>query len=168
MPGFLFSCFTRQEVASKCTSRKCSKENVRVYAKLKFLEERLKPSSKSGYENAGGVNPRARKKEQETAANCRKKPITTIPMEKFQDFDFVMRSFYTVDKTTSMSSEQLNAPELVQMDMRMQAGKNQPQILIYHSHSQEEFIDSIPGNPSTSIVGVGAYLTSLLKYISLS
>ena len=62
-----------------------------------------------------------------------------------------------------MSSEQLNAPELVQMDMRMQAGKDQPQILIYHSHSQEEFIDSIPGDPSTSIVGVGAYLTSLLK-----
>ena len=74
-----------------------------------------------------------------------------------------MRSFYTVDKTTSITSEQLNAPELVQMDLRMQTGKEQPQILIYHSHSQEEFIDSVPGDPSTTIVGVGAYLATLLR-----
>ena len=92
-----------------------------------------------------------------------KAPVTDIPLEKFQDFDFVMSSFYTVDKTTSITSEQLNAPELVQMDLRMQTGKEQPQILIYHSHSQEEFIDSVQGDPSTTIVGVGEYLTTLLR-----
>ena len=92
-----------------------------------------------------GCSERGGEKKQETAANIQEKaPVNRHSHEKFQDFDYV-RSFYTVDKTTSMSSEQLNAPELVQMDMRMQAGKDQPQILIYHSHSQEEFIDSIPG-----------------------
>ena len=35
--------------------------------------------------------------------------------------------------------------------------------MIYHSHSQEEFIDSVPGDPSTTIVGVGDYLTTLLR-----
>ena len=74
-----------------------------------------------------------------------------------------MSNFYTVDKTTSMSSEQLDAPALVQMDMRMKTDNSQPQILIYHSHSQEEFIDSIPGEASTTIVGVGEYLASLLR-----
>ena len=74
-----------------------------------------------------------------------------------------MSNFYTVDKTTSINSEQLNAPALLEMDMRMQGSNEQPQILIYHSHSQEEFIDSVPGDPSTTIVGVGDYLTTLLQ-----
>ena len=99
---------------------------------------------------------------QETVNQIRA-PVTDIPLEKFQDFDFVMRNFYTVDKTTSINSEQLNAPALLEMDMRMQGNNEQPQILIYHSHSQEEFIDSVPGDPSTTIVGVGDYLTTLLR-----
>ena len=45
----------------------------------------------------------------------------------------------------------------------MTTGNDQPQILVYHSHSQEEFIDSNPGDPSTSIVGVGEYLVRLLR-----
>ena len=49
------------------------------------------------------------------------------------------------------------------MDLRMKTGNDQPQILIYHTHSQEEFIDSVPGDASTTIVGVGDYLTKILK-----
>ena len=37
-----------------------------------------------------------------------------------------------------------------------------PQILIYHSHSQETFADSREGEESDTIVGVGDYLTQLL------
>ena len=37
-----------------------------------------------------------------------------------------------------------------------------PQILIYHTHSQEAFADSVPGDTSTSIVGVGERLTQIL------
>lgn len=105
----------------------------------------------------------SRQVQQEELRKSDKQPVTDIPLEKFQDFEFVMSNFYTVDKTTSMSSEQLDAPALVQMDMRMKTDNSQPQILIYHSHSQEEFIDSIPGEASTTIVGVGEYLASLLR-----
>lgn len=160
------------------TSDRIVRENT------KFLEERLLEENQeagppeSGYENTGGADAQSsdenlnsesknskteqvneEEAEQETAAAA----VTDIPLEKFQDFDFVMKSFYTVDKTTSMTSEQLNAPALVQMDMRMKTGSDKPQILIYHSHSQEEFIDSIPGDASTTIVGVGAYFASLLR-----
>ena len=38
-----------------------------------------------------------------------------------------------------------------------------PQILIYHTHSQEGFVDSVPGDNSTTIVGVGEYLAQLLR-----
>ena len=146
-------------------SRKIAEENSE-FLEAKLLEENQEAGPpESGYENTGGVDAQSSGEniEETVAGTMEKAPVTDIPLEKFQDFDFVMRSFYTVDKTTSITSEQLNAPELVQMDLRMQTGKEQPQILIYHSHSQEEFIDSVPGDPSTTIVGVGEYLTTLLR-----
>ena len=147
-------------------SRKIAEENSE-FLEAKLLEENQEAGPpESGYENTGGVDAQssqAATEETAAAGTLEKAPVTDIPLEKFQDFNFVMSSFYTVDKTTSINSEQLNAPELVQMDLRMQTGREQPQILIYHCHSQEEFIDSVPGDPSTTIVGVGAYLTKLLR-----
>ena len=147
-------------------SRKIAEENSE-FLEAKLLEENQEAGPpESGYENTVGVDAQssqAATEETAAAGTLEKAPVTDIPLEKFQDFNFVMSSFYTVDKTTSINSEQLNAPELVQMDLRMQTGREQPQILIYHSHSQEEFIDSVPGDPSTTIVGVGAYLTKLLR-----
>ena len=35
--------------------------------------------------------------------------------------------------------------------------------MIYHTHSQEMFADSVEGDASTSIVGIGDYLTALLN-----
>ena len=147
-------------------SRKIAEENSE-FLEAKLLEENQEAGPpESGYENTGGVDAQSSQiatEETAAAGTLERVPVTDIPLEKFEDFNFVMSNFYTVDKTTSMNSEQLNAPELVQMDLRMQTGKEQPQILIYHSHSQEEFIDSIPVDPSTTIVGVGAYLTQLLR-----
>lgn len=146
-------------------SRKIAEENSE-FLEAKLLEENQEAGPpESGYENTGGVDAQSSGEniEETVVGTMEKAPVTDIPLEKFQDFDFVMSSFYTVDKTTSITSEQLNAPELVQMDLRMQTGKEQPQILIYHSHSQEEFIDSVQGDPSTTIVGVGEYLTTLLR-----
>jgi stage II sporulation protein P len=47
--------------------------------------------------------------------------------------------------------------------MRLTHDASTPQILIYHTHSQEGYKDSIPGDPATSIVGVGDYLEQLLE-----
>lgn len=152
--------------ADTATASKIVEENTE-FLQAKLLEENQEAGPPElGYENTGGVDAQSSQVEEqveETAANQIKQPVTDIPLEKFQDFDFVMNSFYTVDKTTSMTKEQLDAPALVQMDMRMKTDNSQPQILIYHSHSQEEFIDSIPGDVSTTIVGVGEYLASLLR-----
>jgi len=144
------------------TSSRIMRENTE-FLEAKLLEENQEagPPS-SGYENTEDEEIPGDNQSQETA-NQVKAPVTDIPLEKFQDFDFVMSNFYTVDKTTSINSEQLNASALLEMDMRMQGSNEQPQILIYHSHSQEEFIDSVPGDPSTTIVGVGDYLTTLLQ-----
>lgn len=78
-------------------------------------------------------------------------------------YDFLINHFYTVDSTTSISEERLSAKKLLSMDMTMKNDNSSPQILIYHTHSQEAFADSNPSDPSTTIVGVGEYLAKLLS-----
>lgn len=80
-------------------------------------------------------------------------------------YDFLINHFYVVDSTTSVTSEQLNAQKLLEMDMTMHGDNSKPQILIYHTHSQEEFVDSVKGDSSTTIVGVGEYLAKQLHDI---
>lgn len=89
--------------------------------------------------------------------------------EKVQDikteeltYDYLMSKFYTVVSSTVLYPEDIDASKLMSMDMKMQTENNKPQILIYHTHSQEAFTDSISGDSSTTIVGVGDYLTKLL------
>ena len=163
---------------SSYDSKEISREDVTTSARImeenqEFLEARLTEENQeagpdsSGLEITGGEDSTQEEPVEEetrsTAASQERAPVTDISLEQFQDFNFVLSNFYTVDSTTSITAEQLNAPELVQMDLRMKTGNDQPQILIYHTHSQEEFIDSVPGDTNTTIVGVGAYLTKILK-----
>ena len=78
------------------------------------------------------------------------------------DFDFLMNNFYTVDSTTKVDKEQLDSKKLLDMDMTMKKDEGKPQILIYHTHSQEGFVDSKENDSSTTVVGIGEYLTKLL------
>lgn len=161
------------------TSARIAEEN-QEFLKQRLTEENQEAGpDEEGLEITGGDTQEEQDKETESAreeitksddeelksaaVSRQRVPVTDISMEQLQDFDFVLRNFYTVDSTTSITSDQLNAPELIQMDLRMKTGNDQPQILIYHTHSQEEFIDSVPGDASTTIVGVGDYLTKILK-----
>lgn len=83
-------------------------------------------------------------------------------IEKLSNFDYLLNNFYAVDASTMIGPEQLNAGELLGKDMKMSPEKNGPKVLIYHTHSQETFADSTPGDVNTSIVGMGSYLTQLL------
>ncbi len=84
-------------------------------------------------------------------------------MEQLADFEFLRNSFFIVDPTTDITGDLLNAKRLLGKDMRLSTDNSQPQILIFHSHSQEGFVDSVPGDNSTTIVGVGDYLTEILQ-----
>ena len=72
-------------------------------------------------------------------------------------------NFYAIDANTMIGSDQLSVDKFMEIDMTMakQEGEG-PQILIYHTHSQEAFADSVPGDVNTGIVGVGEYLTQVL------
>ena len=86
----------------------------------------------------------------------------TFAREKLNDFDYLIQNFYQVDNTTTIGSAQLNADALLGKDVRLSHDASTPQILIYHTHSQEGYADSVPGDASMSVVGVGDCLTELL------
>ncbi len=86
-----------------------------------------------------------------------------ILWENYQDMDKLLQGFYTVDSTTVAVPELFRLDTLKELDCTIDKQGAGPQILIYHTHSQEAFVDSIPGDASTSIVGAGDILTSLLE-----
>lgn len=88
---------------------------------------------------------------------------TIYSLEELSDFDFLFSHFYTLENNTTISPEDLNAEALLSKDMRIDMNVDGPQILIYHTHSQEGFVDSVPGDNSTTIVGVGEYLAQILR-----
>lgn len=90
-------------------------------------------------------------------------PTVDMSMEKLRDFDYLLSNFYTVDSSTMIGPEQLNADDLLSRSMKIDNTTGGPKVIIFHTHSQEEFVDSTPGDPATSIVGMGEYLTQLLN-----
>lgn len=89
-------------------------------------------------------------------------PILDLSQDRLADYDYLISNFYIVDDNTDASAVKINAAEFLAEDFSLSHGPLQPQILIYHSHSQETFADSREGEEADSIVGVGSYLTSLL------
>ena len=86
---------------------------------------------------------------------------STYQAEQLYNYAFTKR-FYTVTSITSLTSDILRPQEFLGKDMTVSHGSESPQILIFHTHSQEGFTDSVEGDDSTTILGVGDYLTKLL------
>lgn len=87
----------------------------------------------------------------------------TYTMEQLSDFDFLMSKLYTVPSRALVYESDLVAEDMLAKDMTIQGDNSKPQILIYHTHSQEGFVDSVPGDDNTNIVAVGAYLAKILS-----
>lgn len=77
------------------------------------------------------------------------------------NYDFLMK-FYTVTSITSLTTQIMRPEEFLAKDLSLEKNADSPQILIFHTHSQEGFMDTVEGDTSTTIVGVGDYLTDIL------
>ncbi len=84
-------------------------------------------------------------------------------LEKLSDYEYLLGNFYTVDSSTMADSELLDAQKLLGKDMKIDTSSKGPKVLIYHTHSQEAFADSVSGDEDTTIVGMGTYLSELLN-----
>ena len=90
-------------------------------------------------------------------------PVIDLSPESLQDYDYVMNQFFIVDSNTATDAQQIDAERFLREDLSIKQDSSAPQILIYHSHSQETFSDSREGEVEDTIVGVGNYLVKILE-----
>lgn len=110
-------------------------------------------------------------------------PEKLLDMDKYQDFDTLLKTFYILDANTYIDASELNLDKLYHADLTIEKlpqneqgegdGETEetvdyslttnPQILIYHTHSQEGYADSVEGDDSTTVMGVGEELARILS-----
>lgn len=85
-----------------------------------------------------------------------------VDLAPLSGFETLVQQFYTIDTNTMAGRDQLNVDKFLAQDMTIDKEGEGYQILIYHTHSQEAFADSVKGERSGTIMGVGDYLTQIL------
>lgn len=129
------------------------------------------------YENAGYVEeettvqpkkeePKKKEKNVKTVANV------IVPMPKVKgklytannigSFENVISKFYIVTAATTIKESDMPIKAAMNEKFKIKGNNKKPQILIYHTHSQEEFSNS-NGNEATTIIGVGDRLARILE-----
>lgn len=138
-------------IYEKILERQARLENEAVVSAKAETEEKLEETKKT--EDTV---------EQPVTAEIVREKQTELTKEQLSDTLWLRKNFYTIDPSTSISDSQLDYMKFMETDMKIKETEG-PQILIFHTHSQECFTDSVEGDPNTSIVAVGAYLTELLE-----
>ena len=95
--------------------------------------------------------------------NLTRQQVVFFDEAKLCDTEYLKKLFYTEDPTTMINDEQLNYNKLMEYDATLKQDNSKPQILIYHTHSREGYADSNPEDAATTIMGVGEYLSALLR-----
>lgn len=134
-------------------------EYIETEAEKKEMAE--EPETETGTESENGnelaeteLNGDSMDKVLEAAAGI-------IPKEKLMDYNYVLNNFYVVPSVTSLRPQVLDLDKISQVDLRIEKDSTVPQILVFHTHSQEKFADSEENG--MSIVNVGDRLVSLLQ-----
>ena len=85
-------------------------------------------------------------------------------LNQLMDFDVLLKNFYAVETNTTVNKSILDVAEMLNSDMSLEEEDTKyPQILIFHTHSQEAYADSREGVVDDTVVGMGAYLTEILE-----
>lgn len=121
-------------------------------------QEQLQDEQGPESEESGGTDGNVRMAFQE-----QKLPCFTYDWSQGWSEDDLRSEFFAVDSSTSMKSEYLELNNLLNKDLTLEDNGDGPQILIYHTHASENFLDSVPGDASTTIVGAGDKLADLLE-----
>lgn len=88
--------------------------------------------------------------------------LAKVDIEPLYQYETLIKEFYTIDANTMAGSELLDVSKFLGQDMTVDKSGSGPQILIYHTHSQERFADSDPEDEADSIIGVGERLAQIL------
>lgn len=80
-----------------------------------------------------------------------------------KEYKKLLKEYYIVDPSTSTTQALFNAEKLLTMDMSVNSVSEGPQILIYHTHGTEAYIDSRKGVAEDTVVGMGEVLAAELR-----
>lgn len=84
-------------------------------------------------------------------------------LDQLRDVSFLIRNFYIIDEDAAIKESLFNSETLLNKDMTLKQKNEKPQILIYHTHSQETFLDSREGVWEDTVVGIGSLLKEELE-----
>ena len=87
----------------------------------------------------------------------------TISPDLLADQQALLNRFFVVDPNTSVLPGEIDGSTLLGKDLTLPENAEGPQILIYHTHSQETFADSRPGERADTVIGLGDDLQELLE-----
>ena len=87
----------------------------------------------------------------------------TISPDLLADPQALLNRFFVVDPNTSVLPGEIDVSTLLGKDLTLPENAEGPQILIYHTHSQETFADSRPGERADTVIGLGDDLQELLE-----
>ncbi len=87
----------------------------------------------------------------------------TISPDLLADPQAVLNRFFVVDPNTSVLPGEIDGNTLLGKDLTLPEDAEGPQILIYHTHSQETFADSRPGERTDTVIGLGDDLQEILE-----
>lgn len=114
-------------------------------------------------EKSEEITEEIKQEQEETLTATQEQEPQKVDTSILGDEQLVKNLYYTIDSTTYVETGELNGIDMLSKDMTLKGGNENPQILIFHTHSQEGFADSVPGDSSTTIVGVGEYLAEILR-----
>lgn len=88
---------------------------------------------------------------------------TPFTLEQLKDTNFLIRNFYICAGGVVITDDLFDSEAMLEKDMTIMTSNDKPQILIYHTHSQEAFIDSREGVIEDTVIGIGDLLTKVLE-----
>lgn len=149
-----------QDGASKEEQNRIMEDDMTIEAENEEAGQRLNEEGSYFTITDGNINA--------TDKNIYKKLIHSekaqeVSLESYQEFEALTEKFYTVDSNTYVTAAELAAKNLAAENLKVKKDGAGPQILIYHTHSQEGYADSIAGDVSTTIVGAGEQLAEILQ-----
>ncbi len=130
-----------------------------IYENAKYAEKKEQPTEKE-------TKPKKKKAVAASANVIVPTPKITGRLYNAQNIGRslkdVMDRFYIVTEATSLYSGDIPIKSALNENFKIKGNNTKPQILIYHTHSQEEFADS-SDYVSVTIIGVGDRLAKILK-----
>lgn len=138
-------------------------ENERRIAERMEEENRKKAAEEENQQEQDREEAESGNTGEPDAGEQELQPAVQIPAESLQDYDYLLNEFFVVDPNTVTSAAELNAGNFLEKDLTLQKDSSSPQVLIYHTHSQEGFADSVDGDVNTTVIGVGEHLAQILR-----